>query len=293
MNILVTGANGQLGMSMRDIAPRPGDRFIFSDITPRPNVDTVCLDITNPDAIRLVCESEQVDVIVNCAAYTDVERAESDPYLAGLLNNTAVGYLARVAAERDAFLIHISTDYVFGGRIPIPLREDFPTEPLGVYGATKLQGEQAVAASGCRSLIVRTAWLYSRYGKNFYKTMRTLTAAKPSLKVVFDQVGSPTCAADLAAFLHWIIAQRMLDRTNLCHFTNEGVCSWYDFACAIRDLCGNTCEIVPCHSADYPSKVQRPAWSVLDKTRARQTFGIDIPHWYDALRRCAQEDDAV
>ena len=286
--VLVTGANGQLGTEIRNQSAGQPDRYIFTDVTQLPGVETVYLDITNLDAIRLICRSEKVDVIVNCAAYTNVDKAEEDVAMADLLNHKAAGNLAVVAAETGATLIHISTDYVFGGHVAQPCREDWPTDPLGVYGATKLQGEQAVLQSGCRSLIFRTAWLYSPYGKNFVKTMRMLTRERPTLKVVSDQVGTPTYAADLAGLIVKVIGEGMLSRTGVYHFSNEGVCSWYDFACAIRDLSGNTCDIVPCHSDEFPSKVRRPAYSVLDKTKVKTSFGITIPHWYHSLMKCIE-----
>ncbi|MBR6001479.1 MAG: dTDP-4-dehydrorhamnose reductase [Bacteroidales bacterium] len=282
--ILVTGAAGQLGSEMRNLAPASKDRYIFSDVAVIPGVETVRLDITDIDAVRLVCDSEKVDVIVNCAAYTNVDKAESDAAMADLLNNKAAGNLARVAAERGALLVHVSTDYVFGGDACRPYVEDSPTSPLGVYGATKLLGEEAVKASGCKYLIFRTAWLYSPYGKNFVKTMIQLTAERDSLKVVADQVGTPTYAADLAS----VIVKAISDgrRTGVYHFTDEGVCSWFDFACAIRDLAGNKCDIAPCRSEDYPSKAARPHYSVLDKTKVRSDFSISIPHWYESLKKC-------
>lgn len=282
--ILVTGAAGQLGSEMRGLAPATKDRYIFSDVAVIPGVETVRLDITDIDAVRLVCDSEKVDVIVNCAAYTNVDRAESDAAMADLLNNKAAGNLAKVAAERGALLVHVSTDYVFGGNACRPYVEDSPTSPLGVYGATKLLGEEAVKASGCKYLIFRTAWLYSPYGKNFVKTMIQLTAERDSLKVVSDQVGTPTYAADLAEVIVKAIADGR--KKGVYHFTDEGVCSWYDFACAIRDLAGNKCDIAPCRSEDYPSKATRPHYSVLDKTKVRRDFALKIPHWYESLRKC-------
>ena len=288
MNILVTGANGQLGTEMRNCAAKSSHRYIFTDVASLPGVETVYLDITNRDAVRLICESERVDVIVNCAAYTHVDKAEDDAAMADLLNHVAAGNLAAVAAERNAHLIHISTDYVFQGDVPLPCREDWPVHPTGVYGVTKLQGEEAVRASGCRYQIFRTAWLYSPYGKNIVKTMRQLTAERPMLKVVFDQVGTPTYAADLAALISHIIETGQLGKTGLYHFSDEGVCSWFDFACAIRDLSGHTCDIRPCHSEEFPSKVRRPHFSVLDKTKVRETFGITVPHWYDSLKKCME-----
>lgn len=282
--ILVTGAAGQLGSEMRNLAPATSDRYIFSDVAVIPGVETVRLDITDVEAVRLVCDSEKVDVIVNCAAYTNVDKAESDAAMADLLNNKAAGNLAKVAAERGALLVHVSTDYVFGGDACRPYVEDSPTSPLGVYGATKLLGEEAVKASGCKYLIFRTAWLYSPYGKNFVKTIKQLSAERDSLKVVADQVGTPTYAADLAA----VIVKAISDgkKRGIYHFTDEGVCSWYDFACAIRDLAGNKCDIAPCRSEDYPSKAARPHYSVLDKTKVRNDFSLNIPHWYDSLIKC-------
>ncbi len=286
MNILVTGANGQLGTEIRNLSEGMGHHFIFSDVSEVPGRETVYLDITNPDAIRIVCRSEDVDVIVNCAAYTDVARAEDDIDFAALLNHTAPGHLAAVAREIGATLIHISTDYVFHGDASVPYREEDVPQPLGVYGATKLQGEEAVRASGCKYLIFRTAWLYSPYGKNFVKTVRRLTAEKPEMKCVFDQVGTPTYAADLAALILKVIAEDQLDKTGTYHFTDEGVISWYDFAKAIAALSGNTCDIRPCHSDEFPSKAARPHYSVLDKTKVKETFGITIPYWLDSLKEC-------
>ena len=275
MNILVTGANGQLGMEMRNVSAGSADRYIFTDVAE--------LDITDADAVDRVIASEKVDVIVNCAAYTNVDKAEEDEQAADLINHRAVAILATAAAKYGATLIHISTDYVFDGRSCIPYKEDDATSPTGAYGRTKLAGERAVIESGCRYLIFRTAWLYSPYGKNFVKTMMKLTAEKDSLNVVFDQVGTPTCAADLAALIYKVIAERMLDHQGIYHFSNEGVCSWYDFAVEIRDLCGNICDIRPCHSDEFPSKVKRPHYSVLDKTNVKSSVDVTIPHWKDSL----------
>ena len=287
MNILVTGANGQLGTELRLLPRKRGYRYIFSDISSRPGEETLFLDITNLEAIRLIAASEKIDVIVNCAAYTDVDKSEGDQAMADLLNHQGAANLARAAAERGAAMIHISTDFVFGGdNVNTPIRESFPPNPLGVYGATKLLGENAVRESGCRSIIIRTAWLYSPWGKNFVKTMMRLTAERDSLMVVSDQIGTPTSAHDLAALIGGIITGGKLDRTGTYHFSNEGACSWYDFACAIRDLAGNTCNIRPCHSNEYPSKARRPAYSVLDKTLVKETFGVEIPHWFASLRDC-------
>ena len=286
MNILVTGANGQLGTEIRNLSVGMDHHFIFTDVSEVPGRETVYLDITNLDAIRIVCRSESVDVIINCAAYTDVAKAEDDIDFAVLLNHTAPGNLAAVAREIGATLIHISTDYVFHGDASVPYREEDEPQPLGVYGVTKLQGEDAVRRSGCKYLIFRTAWLYSPYGKNFVKTMRSLTAQKPSLKCVFDQVGTPTYAADLAALILKVIADGMLDRTGTYHFTDEGVLSWYDFAKAIAALCGHDCDIRPCHRDEFPSTAARPHYSVLDKTKVKETFGVEIPYWLDSLKEC-------
>ena len=291
LNVLVTGANGQLGREIRRRVRRDGPRYLFSDVSRLPGEETLYLDITDLDAVRLVSESEQVDVIVNCAAYTDVEKAESDTAMADLLNHRAAANLALVAKERGAVLIHISTDYVFHGNRSEPYPEDWPTEPLGVYGATKLLGEKAVTESGCRYLIFRTAWLYSPYGKNFVKTMIRLTGERDTLSVVSDQIGTPTYAADLAGLITDLIAARRFEPVGVYHYTDEGVCSWYDFACAIRDLAGNRCDIRPCWSSEYPTKAARPSYSVLDKGKVRRTFGIAIPHWYESLVNCMQRID--
>ncbi len=281
MNILVTGANGQLGREMRNVSAGSVDRYLFTD--------TSELDITNAKAVFAAVKGGHVDVIVNCAAYTNVDRAEDDEPTADLLNNRAVATLAQAAHEAAAVLIHVSTDYVFSGNSNTPCREDQPTDPLGAYGRTKLAGEQAVQAAGCRYLIFRTAWLYSPYGDNFVKTMRRLTAERDSLKVVFDQVGTPTYAGDLAALIRKVIDGRMFDRTGIYHFSDEGVCSWYDFAVEICRMFDNECDILPCHSDEFPSKVRRPHFSVLDKTKVKAAFGIKIPHWRQSLRRCVNE----
>lgn len=286
MNILVTGANGQLGAELRNVTAGSRDNYIFSDVISLPGVETLSLDITNIDAVRIVCDSEKVDVIVNCAAYTNVDKAEDEPEMAMSLNGTAAGNLAKVATERDATLIHISTDYVFHGDRATPCREDWPTDPLGVYGSTKLAGEKEVERSGCKSIIIRTAWLYSPYGRNFVKTMLRLTEERNSLKVVFDQVGTPTYAHDLASLIHRIISTGQLGKTGVYHFSDEGAISWYDFAKAICQLGGHTCDIRPCHTEEYPAKAPRPRFSVLDKTKVKETFGITIPYWRDSLEDC-------
>ena len=288
MNILVTGANGQLGTEIRNLSVGSPNRYIFSDVNSLPGVETLSLDITNRQAISLVAESEHVDVIINCAAYTNVDRAEDDQAMADLLNNVAAGNLASVAANRGATLIHISTDYVFHGDSSVPYTEDWATHPLGVYGITKLAGERAVAESGCNWFIFRTAWLYSPYGKNFVKTMMRLTADKDTLTVVADQVGTPTYAADLASLIVNVVDEELLDKGGLYHYSNEGVISWYDFAKTICELSGNCCDIQPCRSDEYPSKATRPHYSVLDKSKVKRTFGISIPYWKDSLKACMQ-----
>lgn len=283
--ILVTGADGQLGREMQIASRSSRNRFIFTDIAG----EHERLDITDPQAIADIVRENHVNVIVNCAAYTNVDKAETDPETANLLNNIAAGNLADAMKAVNGTLIHISTDYVFQGDRNIPCREDWPTEPLGVYGKTKLAGEKSIEATGCASIIIRTAWLYSPFGKNFVKTMRDLTSSRESLKVVFDQVGTPTYAGDLAEAICHIIETGQLDKTGTYHFSNEGVCSWFDFAKAICEMSGNTCDIRPCHSDEFPSPVARPHFSVLDKTKIKQTFGIRIPYWTDSLKRCIEE----
>ena len=283
--ILVTGADGQLGREMQIASRGSRNRFIFTDIAG----EYERLDITDQQAIADIVRENHVNVIVNCAAYTNVDKAETDPETANLLNNIAAGNLADAMKAVNGTLIHISTDYVFQGDRNIPCREDWPTEPLSVYGKTKLAGEKSIEATGCASIIIRTAWLYSPFGNNFVKTMRDLTSSRESLKVVFDQVGTPTYAGDLAETICRIIENGQLDKTGIYHFSNEGVCSWFDFAKAICEMSGNTCDIRPCHSDEFPSPVARPHFSVLDKTKIKQTFGIRIPYWTDSLKRCIEE----
>ena len=280
MNVLVTGGCGQLGMSLRRVMADA----IFTDVVDAP--DTVLLDITDLAAVRSMVASEGVDVIVNCAGYTNVDAAESHADAAELLNAKAVENLAVAMKEVGGLLVHISTDYVFGSKYNTPIPEDAVTAPESVYGQSKWHGEEAIRRVGCRSVIIRTAWLYSEFGKNFVKTMLRLTAEKPSLKVVFDQVGTPTYAGDLAeAIVHVIASEASVSQTY--HFTNEGVCSWYDFAKTIAEYAGHTaCDIQPCHSDEFPSPVRRPAYSVLDKTKIKETFGLRIPYWTDSLKRC-------
>ena len=293
-NILVTGANGQLGMELRGLAENSAHRFVFTDINGSEGHETERLDITDAEAVMRAVSSHGTDVIVNCAAYTDVDRAEDDREKADLLNRAATANLAAAACAAGAVLIHVSTDYVFNGRACVPYTEDCVPDPVSVYGSTKLAGEEAVRASGCRYLIFRTAWLYSPYGKNFVKTMLRLTSEKDRINVVFDQAGSPTSAADLAALIYGVIDRDMLDRQGVYHYSDEGVCSWYDFALAIRDLSGNgpgggtghVCTVSPCHSGEFPSRVERPHYSVLDKSLVKRTFGVEVPHWLDSLKVC-------
>ena len=282
LNILITGANGQLGSELRRLGAASWHRYVYTDAAE--------LDITSEEAVRRTIRDERIDAIVNCAAYTNVDRAEEDEATADLLNHRAVAILAGAAKEYGATLIHISTDYVFRGNGNTPCREEEPTDPLGVYGRTKLAGEAAVQASGCKYLIFRTAWLYSEFGNNFVKTMLRLTGERERLTVVFDQVGTPTYAADLAEAIFGILENGAYEgREGIYHFSDEGVCSWYDFAHEIARIAGRTnCEILPCHSSEYPSKVRRPAFSVLDKSKVKQTFGIAVPHWRDSLIRCMQ-----
>lgn len=281
MNILVTGANGQLGTHMRLKSASSCHRYFYTDIEE--------LDITDLQAIQSFVKDNSIQAIVNCAAYTNVDKAESDEESADRINHVAVGFMADTMASVGGLLIHVSTDYVFGGTFyNVPISEDAITNPTGAYGRTKLAGEKAVLSSGCRHIILRTAWLYSEYGKNFCKTMLNLTANKPQLTVVFDQVGTPTYAGDLASVIQ-IILEKRLDTGNegIYHFTNEGVCSWYDFTKEIARQAGHKeCDIQPCHSNEYPTPVIRPSYSVLDKTKFKQTFHLPIPYWVDSLSVC-------
>ena len=314
MNILVTGANGQLGNEMRIVSKDSRDRYIFTDVVDASEesiamlkklagddikTDTVHLDITNLEAIRTIVRENNVGVIVNCAAYTNVDAAESNKELAELLNAKAPENLAIAMKEVGGLLVHISTDYVFGGDpYNTPCREDQKGTPTGVYGLTKLHGEQAIERVGCDYVIIRTAWLYSEFGKNFVKTMLNLTATKPQLKVVFDQVGTPTYAYDLAQAIATILedyknsltanlSPLTYSHSEIYHFSNEGVCSWFDFTKMIAEYTGNTgCDVQPCHSNEFQSPVKRPAYSVLDKTKIKEIFGLKILYWTDSLRRC-------
>ena len=297
MNILVTGANGQLGNEMRIVACNSVHNYIFTDVCEAAGVQTLMLDITDLAAVKAMVAEYDVQAIVNCAAYTNVDGAESAQEVAELLNAVAPENLALAMKEVGGLLVHVSTDYVFGGDpYNTPCTEDLKGTPTGVYGLTKLHGEEKIAAAGCNYVIIRTAWLYSEFGKNFCKTMLNLTATKPSLNVVFDQVGTPTYALDLAKAICVVLddfskeevsSASGYSKTGIYHFSNEGVCSWYDFTKMIASISGQTeCVVLPCHSNEFPSPVKRPSYSVLDKTKIKETFGVDIPYWVESLEMC-------
>ena len=303
MNILVTGANGQLGNEMRLVARESAHNFLFSDVVEVPGVETLLLDITDLEAVRAAVAAHEVDAIVNCAAYTNVDAAETNGELAEKLNAQAPQNLAVAIKEVGGLLVHISTDYVFGAEpYNTPCTEEQTGTPTGVYGLTKLHGEQYIKDSGCKHVIIRTAWLYSEFGKNFCKTMMMLTATKPELKVVFDQVGTPTYAWDLAKAIAVVLedyaaetsgtgattgAEESYTKSGIYHYSNEGVCSWYDFTKMIAQYNGTTeCRVNPCHSNEFPSPVKRPSYSVLDKTKIKETFGVEVPYWTDSLKVC-------
>jgi dTDP-4-dehydrorhamnose reductase len=289
MTILVTGANGQLGREMRVIARGSDDRYLFADIVCPDDLDTFLLDITDIDAVRAVVKRFEVDVIVNCAAYTDVDKAETDRERCALLNTQAPENLAIVMKETGGLLVHISTDYVFAGNADRPYGEDAPCAPTSVYGRTKFDGETAIVKTGCRYIIIRTAWLYSEFGRNFVKTMLSLTVSRPKLNVVSDQKGTPTYALDLAEAIAAMLQAGLDGKEGIYHYSDEGVCTWYDFARMIAECAGHDgCEISPCTSEEFPSPVKRPSYSVLDKTKIKNTFGITIPHWADSLRKCLE-----
>lgn len=280
-NILVTGSHGQLGNELRLVVEEKDkfNNYFFTDVEE--------LDITNKSDVSQFLHANNIDVVVNCAAYTNVDKAEDEKDIADLINHIGVKNLAESCKERDGFLIHISTDYVFDGTKNTPYTETDVTKPLGVYGETKLRGENAIISSGCEYVIIRTSWLYSSYGNNFLKTMQRLTAEKESLKVVFDQVGTPTYAGDLSNVIHTIIQKDEADIKNqIYHFSNEGVCSWYDFAVAINEVSEHSCNIQPCHSDEFPSKVKRPSFSVLDKSKLKDQLGIEIPYWRVSMLTC-------
>ena len=285
MNILVTGANGQLGNEIQIVSKKSTNHYIFTD---------VCegyqnLDITNLEAVRKAVKENDVKCIINCAAWTNVDKAETAGDIVEILNAVAPENLAKAMKEVGGLLVHVSTDYVFGGDpYNTPCKEDMKGTPTGVYGLTKLHGEEKIQAVGCDHIILRTAWLYSEFGNNFVKTMLNLTATKPLLKVVFDQTGTPTYAGDLADAIFDIVENKKFEgHSGVYHFSNEGVCSWYDFTIKIAQIAGHTaCNIQPCHSDEFPSPVKRPAYSVLDKTKIKETFGIQIPYWEDSLKKC-------
>ena len=285
MNILVTGANGQLGNEIQIVSKKSTNHYIFTD---------VCegyqnLDITNLEAVRKAVKENDVKCIINCAAWTNVDKAETAGDIVEILNAVAPENLAKAMKEVGGLLVHVSTDYVFGGDpYNTPCKEDMKGTPTGVYGLTKLHGEEKIQAVGCDHIILRTAWLYSEFGNNFVKTMLNLTATKPQLKVVFDQTGTPTYAGDLADAIFDIVENKKFEgHSGIYHFSNEGVCSWYDFTIKIAQIAGHTaCNIQPCHSDEFPSPVKRPAYSVLDKTKIKETFGIQIPYWEDSLKKC-------
>ncbi len=285
MNILVTGANGQLGNEMQLVTRQSGDNYIFTDVCE----GYARLDITNLEAVRQMVREHDVKCIINCAAWTNVDAAETAGPIVETLNATAPENLAVAMKEVDGLLVHVSTDYVFGADpYNTPCTEERKGTPTGEYGRTKLLGEQKIQATGVKHIILRTAWLYSEFGKNFLLTMLHLTATKPQLKVVFDQCGTPTYAGDLAQAIFQIVENRQWEgRTGIYHFSNEGVCSWYDFTKEIARQSGHLdCDIQPCHSSEFPSPVVRPAYSVLDKTKIKNTFGIRIPYWTDSLQVC-------
>lgn len=281
--VLVTGANGQLGREFRLASKYSTNLYLFTDVEE--------LDITDLRSIRYTLKERKVDVLVNCAAYTAVDMAEDDIKAAELINDEAVLYLAEACKEAGSTLIHISTDYVFQGDKNIPYKEDERTDPLGIYGKTKRAGEEAIAVSGCKALIFRTAWLYSEFGTNFLKTILKLASEKEVLKVVFDQVGTPTYAGDLAELIVKIIEEKnYAGNEGIYHYSNEGVCSWFDFAHEVVQISGHTaCNVQPCYSSQFPSKVKRPVFSVLDKTKVKETFGMEIPYWRDSLIKCIRK----
>lgn len=292
MNILVTGANGQLGNEIQTVAKKSKDNYIFTDVCDGYKK----LDITDLDAIRSEVKENDIKCIINCAAWTNVDKAETAGDIVETLNAKAPENLAIAMKEAGGLLVHISTDYVFGAEpYNTPCKEDQQGTPTGVYGLTKKHGEEKIIATGANHIIIRTAWLYSEYGKNFLKTMLNLTATKPELKVVFDQCGTPTYAGDLAEAIFHIVENRLYEgNSGIYHYSNEGVCSWYDFTKAIANLAGNTeCNIQPCHSNEFPSPVTRPAYSVLDKTKIKTTFNITIPYWTDSLKKCMSNMNAL
>ncbi len=302
MKILVTGCGGQLGQAVMDSSHVGEHEFIFTARAPellsggdrpeevasgRPTV--LPLDITDRDAVADMLGANDIDLILNCAGYTDVARAETEPEKARKINAEAVACLAEAARDNDALLIHISTDYIFDGKSSVPYTEEDVPLPVSEYGRSKIEGERAVMDSGCRYLIVRTSWLFSRYGHNFLKTILKKSAEQPSLTVVADQTGTPTYAPDLVDAIFHVINGNMTDRTGIYNYTCEGVCSWYEFAKEICAVAGRKCDVVPCRTEDYPSNVKRPRYSVLDKRKFKETFGVEISHWKDSVSVCVSE----
>ena len=290
MNILVTGANGQLGREMRLIAQDTPYHFIFTDVVEAEGVETTLLDITSLEAVKQLVKAHDIHCIVNCAAYTNVDKAESDEAFCRVLNAEAPRNLAEAMKEVNGLLIHISTDYVFGGDpYNIPCREDQKGTPTGAYGRTKLEGEKYIQATGCDYVILRTAWLYSTFGNNFVKTMRRLGAERENLTVVFDQIGTPTYARDLAEAIVAMLPKLKTGVKEVYHFSNEGVCSWYDFAVEIMKLSGLKCKVKPIESKDYPTPAKRPFYSVLNKGKIKADFGLEIRHWSESVRDCVEK----
>ena len=292
MNILVTGANGQLGREMRLTAKESSHHYIFTDVAPAEGLETILLDITDRNAVEQMVSEEQVGAIVNCAAWTDVDACETDSVMAAKaerINALAPAILAQAMRDVNGLLVHISTDYVFGLEpYNTPCNEEQKGTPTGVYGHSKLRGEMVIRNSGVQYIILPTSWLYSEYGRNFCRTMMKLTAEKPQVNVVFDQTGTPTYALDLAQAITTILERESWrGNTGIYNYSNEGVCSWYDFAMTIRKMAGHeACQINPCHSNEYPSPVKRPAYSVLDKSKFKQTFHLSIPYWAESLLKC-------
>lgn len=292
MNILVTGANGQLGREMRLTAKESSHHYIFTDVAPAEGLETILLDITDRNAVEQMVSEEQVGAIVNCAAWTDVDACETDSVMAAKaerINALAPAILAQAMRDVNGLLVHISTDYVFGLEpYNTPCNEEQKGTPTGVYGYSKLRGEMVIRNSDVQYIILRTSWLYSEYGRNFCRTMMKLTAEKPQVNVVFDQTGTPTYALDLAQAITTILERESWrGNTGIYNYSNEGVCSWYDFAMTIRKMAGHeACQINPCHSSEYPSPVKRPAYSVLDKSKFKQTFHLSIPYWAESLLKC-------
>lgn len=278
-NILVTGSKGQLGSELQKIGFTLLDDVFYTDMPE--------LDITDEQAVRNFVREKEIDTIVNCAAYTAVEKAEEEQEKAAFINTAAVANLAKIAAAEDCLLIHISTDYVFDGGATVPYTEKDRPCPQSIYGKTKWEGERAIQKSGCLAIILRTAWLYSAGGNNFVKTILRLASEKGEVSVVADQIGTPTYAADLAKVIVKIVADKELENTvEIYHYTNEGECSWYEFAREIIAQSGIECQVHPLTTAQYPTKAKRPAYSVMDKMKIKRKYGIEIPLWQEALGRC-------